>query len=199
MTDKQSLSIEVGRILLPVAILAVGVGGFFALGSRPKLPLEKANESLAPVVEAVPVALHQGVLDIDVDGVVVPYREVSLAAEVSGRISLKADVCRAGNYVTKGTTLLEIDPRDYELKSRQLTKQLNQADVELKELDVEAANTKSLIELAEDTLKLRENEHKRFSELAKKDYATDSQMDEQQRNVLTARNGLLKLIQNTPF
>ncbi len=193
MTDKKSLSIEVGRILLPVIILAMGVGGFFALGSRPKLPLEEAAESPAPAVEVVPVAIHEGVLNIDVDGVVVPYREVSLAAEVSGRISMKADVCRAGNYVTKGTTLLEIDPRDYELKVRQLTKQLNQADVELKELDVESDNTKSLIELAEDTLKLRQNEHKRFADLAKKDYATDSQLEEQQQNVLTARNALLKL------
>ncbi len=193
MTDKKSLGIEVGRILLPVVILAVGVGGFFALGSRPKLPLEEAVENPAPAVEVVPVAIHEGVLNIDVDGVVVPYREVSLAAEVSGRIMLKAESCNAGNYVTKGTTLLEIDPRDYELKARQLTKQLNQADVELEELDVEAANTKLLITLAEDTLKLQENEQKRFASLAKKDYATDSQMDEQQRAVLTAKNALLQL------
>ena len=104
------------RIAPPVLILTVGVAGYLILSREGKAPAETAEEDQAPLVETRQAEAHDGGLDIRVDGGVVPYREIELAAEVDGRIIEKEEVCRAGSYVKGGTLLLKIDARDYELE-----------------------------------------------------------------------------------
>ena len=55
-------------------------------------------------------------MTLEADGVVVPFREIELAAEVAGRIVERDERCRAGNFVTQGTLLARIDPQDYQLE-----------------------------------------------------------------------------------
>jgi len=184
---------EIVRTILPVALLALGVGGFLAFGSRRPLATQIDKVKAAPLVTTVPVKAHKGGLDIRVDGVVVPYREVQLAAEVSGRITKKADVCNAGWFVEKGTLLFEIDPRDYDLEIRRFEQEFRQAEISIKELDVEIENTEALLQLAEDKLKLQLNEMARLEKLSGKNYVTDSQLDQERQNVLAARNAMLTL------
>ena len=66
--------------------------------------------------------MHEGKLNIEVDGVVVPFRQITLSAEVEGTVLFKEEDCRAGRYVEQGTVLFRIDPRDYELEIRRLWK-----------------------------------------------------------------------------
>ena len=186
---------EIIRYIVPLVILASGAAVLFAviIHGRPD-PAEHAAETpQAPAVETAAVESQTDGLDIDVDGLVVPYREITLAAEVAGRVVKKTQNCQAGRYVKQGTLLLEIDPRDYIIEVQRLEKQLEQAEVNLRELDVEEENTRQLAKLAEDSLRLQGNEMARLEQLAKKDYATDSQLDEERRNVLSARNALVNL------
>lgn len=193
MPNSKTFAFESLRIGLPIAILLVGLAGFAALASRKSTPPRKETLELATLVETIPVETHTGGIDFQVDGVVVPYREIHLAAEVAGRVTYKGENCRAGRFVTKGTLLVRIDPRQYELEVKRLTKELAQADVDLDELDVEAQSTASLLEVADEDLAIEQKQFDRIQSLVERGAATDAQLDDEKRNVLAARNSMLIL------
>jgi multidrug efflux pump subunit AcrA (membrane-fusion protein) len=186
-----SFVIEVFRIIVPLLILAGGGLGFLVLAGMREAPARAKEESKLPLVETVEAVAYEKGLDIEVDGLVVPYREVKIAAEVGGRIRLKADICEAGNFVEAGTLLLEIDPLDYQLEVRRLNKELEQARVTIRELDVETANSAELIQLAEEDLELQRRELQRLKNLSGNGVITESQVDQAARAELTSRDVLL--------
>ena len=118
MLQDRPMSNELIRIGAPIAILAVGIGGFLLLSRLSTKKETQEPRDKTPIVETVSVKVHNGGLTIEANGVVVPYREITLSAQVAGNITLKADQCRAGKYVAKGKVLLQIDPQDYELDVR---------------------------------------------------------------------------------
>jgi len=184
---------ETLRFAVPLVILSLGVGGFLAMGSRHPEPRVETDSALEPLVETVSVTPHDQGLDIEIDGTVVPARQIDLSAEVAGRIAKKTPECRAGTYITRGTPLLEIDPRDFELAVRRLQDELKQADVSLKELDVDLANTEAQIQLAEEELALQRKNLARLLDLAEKKVAAESEIDLARREELAARNALRSL------
>ena len=181
------------RIGLPVALLSVGVGVLVALGRRP-LPQSRDDSGAdqRPVVTTAPVTLHEGGLDLAADGIVVPYREITVAAEVSGVVVYKSDACNEGSYVKKGTELITIDPRDYQLEVRRLKGELAQADINLQELNVELENAQQLVPLAERELALRQSQLERIIGLRVKRVVSQEEVEEAERSVLASRNALLE-------
>ncbi len=87
------------RTAIPPIILAAGIAGYFLLAGQRAVETQPAPTDAAPLVEVTEVVSHGGGLDIRSDGVVVPYREITMAAEVAGRVTKKAAAARAGNYV----------------------------------------------------------------------------------------------------
>lgn len=187
------LSGELVRIAAPLAILIGGALGFVALKSLKATPTSTERPPPIPLVVTELVRTHDGGLTFSVDGLVVPHREINLSAESSGRVASKADVCRAGTFVTRGTPLLEIDARDYELEVRRLERELAQADVSIDELDVEVANTQSLIDLAKEQLVLQRKELERIQTLADKGFSTPSELDRNKREELASLNTVTTL------
>ena len=194
MKQRHPLELVV-RTIIPLLILAVGIVGYMAIVKYCKTPPapREAESDLPPAVRTMPVKEQNEGLTIDADGVVVPYREITLNAEVAGRLIKKANICRAGNYVTKGTLLMEIDPEDYELDVRRLEKEVEQAKTAMREVEVQSTNTESLLKLAQDSLELQTRELKRLEKLQKKNVVTESELDEERRNELTARDAVVKL------
>ncbi len=181
------------RIAPPVLILVAGVAGFLILSREDEAPAEPPEEQQAPLVDTIPASEHDGGLEIRVDGVVVPYREIELAAEVDGRIIEKEDVCRAGSYVKGGTLLLKIDARDYELERKRLKNELAQAEISRRELEVEIENTESLVKLAEQQLELEENNYRRQKSAHAGGAGSDSELDAAAQGRLQAENSLATL------
>ncbi len=181
------------KAIAPWLIILAGIAGFSVLVARRPVAKQPASEEAAPLVAVTQLQPHTGGLDIAVDGVVVPFREISLAAEVAGRVTKKSPTARAGNYVTAGTVLLEIDPRDYELAVKQLRQELEQADVSLNELDVEVRNYEELHGLAQEQLNLQTVEYERRQKLSERRVVTATQLDETRRNVLQAQSQLMEL------
>jgi len=123
----------------------------------------------------------------------VPYREIHLSAEVEGRVTYKAEVCRAGRYVKQGELLIEIDSRDYDIEIRRLEEELDQATNSIKELEVEVDNTESLIELAEEELKIQHEEYERLEDLFEETIVTESEIDQVRRTELIAKTAVMAL------
>ncbi len=193
MSDGVSSFLNIGiRTSLPLAIIAGGVAGFFALASQHQVPQSDAPADPIALVETVPVTTHDGKLDIVVDGLVVPYREIRLSAEVAGPIRYKSERCRPGMTVTKGTLLYEIDPRDFELEVERLTRDLEQSQATIVELGVELENTAKLVLLADEELQLRQREVQRIAGLGR-GVTTESDVDRVKGDQIAAQNALTTL------
>jgi multidrug efflux pump subunit AcrA (membrane-fusion protein) len=136
-----------------------------------------------------------GDMTINIDGTVVPFREVNLAAEVAGRIVEKAEHCRAGRYVRAGEQLLTIDPTDYRLEVKRLTQEKRQAEVNLKESQVEIENTQQLLTLAENDIEIQNNDVLRMQKLISRSAVSQTELDRALRGKVTARNAQ-QIIQN---
>ena len=174
------------RILIPFGVVASGLGVFWLLGSGQQETLPPSDERVIPEVETVTVQAHQGNLEIEVDGVVSPAREIQVAAEVPGTITMKDLACRAGSFVEEGQWLIEIDARDYQLEEHRGLKQLEQSQAELDEADVEIANIDALVDLADRDLQLQQNELARQLRLTSS--ISQSEIDRAKRAVVTAEN-----------
>ncbi len=184
------------NFLLPLGILLLGVGAFFMFGKQTAPVKPPENQSLAgrisrlPEVQTLPVrslASVGGRLNLEVDGLVVPYREVQLAAEVAGRITLKDPMCEVGAYVREGQLLFRIDPTDYQNEIDRLTKQKEQEYQAVRELDQEMVNTQRLIELAKQDVELQNRELKRLTSLGA-GIASQGELDKSKKALIQSEN-----------
>ena len=155
------------QILMPVLLLVGGAAGFIVLGQQTKLPVPPP-ENLPTLVETAPIQQHDKGFEIEASGLVVPFREVRLSVEVAGRVIEKSPQFDAGRRVKQGELLLKIDPRNYQLELDRLQREAAQAQAELDELEVELANTESLITLAAEHLQLQQKDLQRMTQLAQR-------------------------------
>lgn len=179
--------------LLPLVILGAAIGGFVVLGGPKPPPRKEKEPQRAVAVRTQQVEPQSNGIDLEVDGVVVPLREVTLAAEVPGRVLRKTAACNEGELVSKGTVLLEIDPRDYDLDVARLEKELAQAGLAIEEVDEELVQNATSIGLAKRQVELARREAARLEGLKAGKIVTESEHDRALRDELTAANSLTML------
>lgn len=181
-------------LILPLAILAVGVAAFLGLAASKAPPERQEARVEAPLVEvaAAAAAPTEG-FGITVNGTIVPRRVIRLAAEVEGRIIEKSDRCEPGFAVRKGEVLLRIDPKELQLQQKALEADLAQIRADLMQLDVEVTSNASLISLAERELDLQQRERQRVVDLARRNSASQAELESADRQVLTSQRSLQTL------
>jgi multidrug efflux pump subunit AcrA (membrane-fusion protein) len=179
--------------IVPLAILGAGVAVFLLMGSQPPPERKQAEAAAATPVQTTGVVAETDGLTIEADGVVVPLREVTLAAEVAGRVLKKSTACNEGQFVKAGTLLFEIDPRDYELDVARLERELKQAGLAIEEIDEEITQSKTTTELARRQVELARREVARLDNLKAGKIVTESEHDRSMRDELTASNALASL------
>ncbi len=189
----KKILLELVRFLIAVAILAGAYAVFRKMGTGEAPTLRATDEERAKIVETFVVQAHESGLDIEVNGVAAPYREIPVAAEVAGRIVRKSPNCRAGRYVEQGEELILLDDADYVLEVARLNKEIEQAVGNLKELDVEKDNVKKLLLLSEEDLEIQRREVNRLVSLQQKKAASVADVDQAQRVRIAAENGLTQL------
>lgn len=178
---------------LPIVVIGLGVAGFLALKAFYKPVPRQQPEPSRPLVQTVPVAKYPGGLELVADGVVVPYREIQIAAEVDGRIVEKTPQCEAGTFVPKGTLLFRIDRTDYEIELSRVKEQLRQAEAALVEWEVQVQNTQRLLEIARQQLEIQKRDYARMEKLFGSNAITQAEYDAARRNLLLAEQEVLNL------
>jgi len=179
------------RIIIPLLILGAGVGGFVFLVSLKKEPDRAKPAQTLPLVETVEVEEHSGELTIELDGSVVPFREIPLSAEVAGRVTYKSPHCRAGKFVQKDEVLFRINEQEYQLAVDRLTHEEEQASASINELNVQIQSAQALVKVATDELALRTRELERVRRLATQNAASDSDIDIAEQNEQLSRRTLV--------
>lgn len=169
-----------GRVAASLLLLGVGIGGFYAMGT-PEVPTRPPERKGAAVVRTLSAEEHTDGIQFEVDGVVVPFREVEIAAQVTGRVEFKADNCRTGRAVTQGDLLLRIEQIDYKLEVTRLSEELKQADAMLRELDVEVSTIENQIALSQQQLEIDVRQLKRNQELLATRAGSEFELDTARR------------------
>ncbi|MCH2178879.1 MAG: hypothetical protein MK106_08750 [Mariniblastus sp.] len=179
---------EVFKYTLSVVILGLGVGVAIFLATFKKDPQSADSVGLITVADAKPVQRYEGPLDLEVSGVVVPFREIEIAAQVGGLIKTKYPDCEAGQYVTKGTKLFEIDTADFELDKKTIESEIVQAQRSLEEVQKEIEGSIKNLELAQEDFDLQKRDFERTSRLSSA--LSASELDQARRVLLQSQSAV---------
>ena len=175
------------RITVSSVCLLAGVVVAVGLVMLKKQPAQRAETTPSVLVSVEDVRAYTGPLSLELTGLVVPFREISIISEVTGRVVFKADEFRPGRYVKSGTMLMRVDQTDYDLEIGRLEAELKQTSSSLEELEAEIEGVNELIEIASKDLKLQQDDYERKREAAG---FSKSELDQVQRAVLAAENAL---------
>jgi len=180
----------VGRSSLSLLLIGASVAGVLALGRAERPRRKGPAEKVLPVVEVAAIQSHSGGIDFEVDGVVIPFRQVEVPAEVAGQIDFKAENCRIGRTVKRGELLLSVDPSDFEIEIRRLREELTQAKVNQQELAIEIASRHRQIELAQEDLDIKQREVARYESIDDPGVYSKTELDTARLKELQARDML---------
>ncbi|MEH6809653.1 MAG: efflux RND transporter periplasmic adaptor subunit [Hyphomonas oceanitis] len=102
-------------LVLPVLVLIGAAGGFIGMSALKPAPEEKAT-----IIEALPVLTATArkepvTITVHGQGAVKARSEVSLAAEITGRVAYVSPNFLAGAQFKQGETLVRLEAREYEL------------------------------------------------------------------------------------
>jgi len=102
------------KILLPLVLLAAGIGGAWWLMATSPKSERKASAPVTPLVEVMPLQPQSYSVTIKSRGTVTPRTQSTLVAEVAGKITEVSNRLREGGFFEPDDLLVSIDPRDYE-------------------------------------------------------------------------------------
>lgn len=122
------------RRILPVLILGGGLLAAFSLVASRPVPERIATPRLAPMVTTETLAPRDAPLLVEGTGTVRPTSEITLSAEVGGRVVMVSPKLVRGGAFAIGDTLLKIDDRSY-----RNAVSIARAEVEQRRVDVALA------------------------------------------------------------
>ena len=179
------------HLLISIGILALGV--FVTLSIRAgRSPQEAAPvEEIIPTVETETAFRETGGITFQVDGVVIPFRKVAVASEVSGNITFLSPNCRVGRYIQKGEILMEIDQQDYRHALQEAQQSLIKAAREIEEWKVAVQNNLKRLEIAQEQFNTQKLEVERCLALHEKGAVSQTELDTARLNLLTREEAVV--------
>lgn len=181
------------NLVVSAAVLAAAIYGYTFLGERQRPQRNKPAKSPVTIVSTDDLRFHSGPVVIDVNGVVVPLRELRLASEVAGRVVELSENVRAGRKVKKGEVLIRLDSTEYELEVKRLQALAQQEAAEENSVQVGIENTVELQSLAQKQLEIARQERERINSLVAQRAASASEVDTARRAELAADSSLVEL------
>lgn len=169
------------KLLLPVLLLALGIGGFVALKTtRPKPPLAVPKEPVWRVqtVVAQP-AEHSPVIRLN--GRVESPEQTRAAAPGIGRV-LRVQV-REGERIVTGQRLLELDPRDFQPKVDQARGAVAELEAGIASETLRHRADMDQLEQERKLLDFAAADVARFEQLRKENFYSQSAVEQSRQNL----------------
>jgi RND family efflux transporter MFP subunit len=113
-------------ILLAAVVITVVI-----FSTEPKATSEGATRQTAMLVEVTGVERGEFQPSVVATGVVIPAQEVMISPRVSGEVVHRSEAFTPGGFVSKGQSLLTIDPADYKNRLQMRKSELLQAKADL--------------------------------------------------------------------
>lgn len=144
-----------------------------------------------PLVEFVEIESFNDALSINVTGVTVPFREITIAAEVAGAITDKSDQCQEGKYVDEGTPLLSIDSKKYLLRKQRLDAEVKEAQARMEKVKAEKDSADAILTTIAEDFRTQNAEYEKRLKLAQFNAISETELAQSKRTKLAAENAKL--------
>lgn len=131
------------KIALPLAVLALGIAGAWAVVDSKPTPGRSRHAAPPPTVVVQKAKLSDVRLVVEAQGVVQPRTETQLAAEVAGKVVFLSPSMAAGGFFEKGEVLIKLDTTDYQVAVVQAKSALAKAELDLTLRTAEAKAAKA--------------------------------------------------------
>lgn len=183
------------KTVVPLLILAGGYGGYnYFVATKPEAPRKPKLERAFNVRTAT--ARVQTVRPtLEVFGTSIAGREVDIRALVAGRVVETSPSLRPGASVVAGTSLLKIDPLDYETQLAEAKAQLKEAQSKIAEFRASIASARASLAYARDQQALAERDVARAQPLVKRGVTSEKTVDDR-KQVLLQRKQAADVLQN---
>jgi RND family efflux transporter MFP subunit len=187
---KKGAIFKIVRVIVVFAVATIVAATLVIL--RPKaerqVPVEKGR-----LVEVFPARTEDVQMVVESFGTVAPRESLKLVAQVPGSVVAISPDFKEGNYIEKGTKLIQIDPRTYELEVDRRKVQIKQSEAELKRLNQEMVNLKTRANIAKSDVSLAKNEYSRLQKLIARKVIAQSQLDKTEQAYLASLERLQAL------
>jgi multidrug efflux pump subunit AcrA (membrane-fusion protein) len=150
-------------------------------------------EETGRLVEVFAAKAEKVQMYIEAYGTVEPREALKLVAEVRGQIVEISSSFKEGEFVKKGTRLIQIDPRTYQLEVQRRNVQIKQAEAEIKRLQQEVLNLQARIKIAKSDVSLAEGEYFRLKKLIDRKVIAQSTVDKTEQQYLASLQRLQTL------
>jgi len=121
-------------------------------------------------------------------GTAKPEKVWNAVPQVAGTVIKVHPDFRKGSILKAGTEVVRIAPADYELAIARAEANIRSAEAQLRELIVSEENTRQSLAIEERALAVQEKELARKQELLGRGAASQSSVDQEQRDTLAQRN-----------
>jgi multidrug efflux pump subunit AcrA (membrane-fusion protein) len=167
-----------------VIILSAGlILTFLIIKLQPQMKhTAKARPSIP--VSYIEVSQHSIKPEIIGYGTVKPSLDLKAKAEVSGRVVYIHPELKKGEVFAKGTLLVQVDDKDYQLQLKQAEADLLVNQANLTEMQLTIENNELEFKLAMEKLKVRQEEYSRLVKLKKSGSISQSKLDAEKQNLL---------------
>jgi membrane fusion protein, multidrug efflux system len=172
-----------GKLLLPVLVLAMAVGGAgYLRATRPMVEPEPVIEKVWNVrATELAFADHQPVLELFGD--LVAMRERTLEAPVAGRVAFVTPELVEGGRVEAGAVLVRLDPFVFEATLRELEAERRELDANRAEIELNQRAQADLLELGRQRLEIARRDLERYQQLEGRNVGTQAQLDAAQNRL----------------
>ena len=175
-------------IVLLVAVVIAATLVIVRPKAKRQVPVEKGR-----LVEVFPARAEDVQMVVESFGTVEPRELLKLVAQVRGPIVDISPSFKEGSFIKKGTRLIQIDPRTYELEVKRRKVQIKQTEAELKRLKQEVVNLQSRVKIAKSDANLANNEYLRLKKLIDRKVIAQSQLDKSEQVYLASQERLQAL------
>ena len=169
-----------------IVVLAVAIVIAALLIKMQPEPERKIRMETPLLVETFPAKAENLNMIIESYGTVKPRELLKLAAEVKGRIVSLDPTFKEGSFIKKGTALIKIDPRSYQLEVDKRKVEIKQAEAELKHLKQEVLNLEASIKIAGSDVVLAKAEYLRQKKLVEKNVVAQTTLDNAEQKYLVS-------------
>ena len=177
--------------VLAVILAAIVIAAVLVI-LRPKAE-RRVVEDRGRLVEVFAARAEKVQMAIEAYGTVKPREELLLVAEVRGQIVATDPNFEEGNFISKGTRLIQIDPRTYDLEVQRRNVQIKQAQAEIKRLEQEVLNLQARIKIAKSDVSLAKSEYFRLKKLIDRKVIAQSTLDKSEQQYLASLERLQAL------
>lgn len=124
---KTSFLVKVSKAFLPVLLIMAGAGAWAYFKSTAPVIHKSSPERQVTAVQVQAVSQTNARAVISAMGTVVPSRQVTLTARVSGEVQSVATQFIPGGRIAKGSVILSLDPSDHRVNLKKARSALEEA------------------------------------------------------------------------